>query len=393
MIEEITFKNILSFKNETNISFEATADTDLEGAHVVTMPNGTRLLRLVIIYGSNASGKSNVLKAIEALYRFWFAEPQNMDTMTMAKPFLLDSTSCNEPSIFSMRFWIDGIRYWYQLTLTRNRVHSEKLSYYKTVQPIMIFERQLNEEQSVIRYNASVQKISKDEEQALKLHCLPNMSFFAARGHVNMKMQHVDAVRTWMRQFMTLIETERNLSNYSKDMLEENMDFRSYILDFLEHADFNITNMRVRKDTIGFEHTIDTTNGIERYELGIEDQSAGTSRVLEVETAIFEALRKNTLLMIDEMEASLHPELMEYVIQQFLRQKSESQLLLTTHYDGLIRLINDLIRKDNIWFVEKNKAGVSDLYSLTDFKGLTKMTPNSICNAYRHGQFGAHPNI
>lgn len=393
MIEEITFKNILSFKKETSISFEATADTDLEGAHVVAMPNGTRLLRLAVIYGSNAGGKSNVLKAIEALCRFWFAEPQNMDTMTMAKPFLLDSTSSCEPSLFSMKFWVDGIRYWYQLSTTRNRVYSEKLSYYKTVQPIMIFERQLNDEQSVVRYNTSVQKISNDEQQALLLHCLPNMSFFAARGHVNMKMQHVDAVRTWMRQFMPLISPERSLSDYSKEMLEENMDFRSYMLDFLGHADFNITDMRVRKDSIGFEHTIETSQGTEHYELGIEDQSAGTSRVLGVEAAIFDAVRKNTLLMIDEMEASLHPELMEYVIQQFLRQKSESQLLLTTHYDGLIRLINDLIRKDNIWFVEKDKAGVSDLYSLTDFKGLTKMTPNSICNAYRHGQFGAHPNI
>jgi len=393
MIEEITFKNILSFKNETSISFEATADSDLEGAHVVTMPNGTRLLRLAVIYGSNAGGKSNVLKAIEALCQFWFAEPQNMDTMIMAKPLLLDSTSSNEPSLFSMKFWVDGIRYWYQLTMIRNRVYSEKLSYYKTVQPIMVFDRQLNDEQSVVRYNTSVQKLSNDEQQALLLHCLPNMSFFAARGHVNMKMQHLDAVRAWMRQFMPLIAPERNLSDYSKDLLEENVAFRSYILDFLGHADFNITDMRVRKDTIGFELTTDTIHGTEHYELGIEDQSAGTSRVLGVEAAIFDAVRKNTLLMIDEMEASLHPELMEYVIQQFLRQKSESQLLLTTHYDGLIRLINDLIRKDNIWFVEKDKAGVSDLYSLTDFKGLTKMTPNSICNAYRHGQFGAHPNI
>ena len=97
--------------------------------------------------------------------------------------------------------------------------------------------------------------------------------------------------------------------------------------------------------------------------------------------------------MIDEMEASLHPELMEFVIQQFLRADSNSQLLLTTHYDGLLRQIDDLIRKDNVWFVEKDKSGVSDLYSLTDFKGLSRMSPNSICNAYRHGQFGAHPNI
>ena len=393
MIEEISFKNILSFKNEVTLSFEALPDDNLENAHVKVMPNGTRLLRLGIIYGSNASGKSNVLKAIEALHNFWFAEPQNMDSMTMTKPFLLDSTSSKEPSVFNMKFWVDGVRYWYQLTMTRNRVQYEKLSYYKTVQPIMVFERQLEEEQSVVRYNPNVQKISSDEQKALLLHCLPNMSFMAARGRVNMKMKHVDNVRLWMRPFMPVIAPERNLSDYSRDMLEANVDFRSYILDFLGHADFNITNMRVKKNVIGFEHTVSNDNGAEHYELGMEDQSAGTNRVLGVEAAVFDAIQKNTLLMIDEMEASLHPELMEFVIQQFLRADSNSQLLLTTHYDGLLRQIDDLIRKDNVWFVEKDKSGVSDLYSLTDFKGLSRMSPNSICNAYRHGQFGAHPNI
>ena len=325
MIEEISFKNILSFKNEVTLSFEALPDDNLENAHVKVMPNGTRLLRLGIIYGSNASGKSNVLKAIEALHNFWFAEPQNMDSMTMTKPFLLDSTSSKEPSVFNMKFWVDGVRYWYQLTMTRNRVQYEKLSYYKTVQPIMVFERQLEEEQSVVRYNPNVQKISSDEQKALLLHCLPNMSFMAARGRVNMKMKHVDNVRLWMRQFMPVIAPERNLSDYSRDMLEENVDFRSYILDFLGHADFNITNMRVKKNVIGFEHTVSNDNGAEHYELGMEDQSAGTNRVLGVEAAVFDAIQKNTLLMIDEMEASLQPELMEFVIQQFLRADSNSQ--------------------------------------------------------------------
>ncbi|MCF0193871.1 MAG: ATP-binding protein [Bacteroidaceae bacterium] len=393
MIEEISFKNILSFKNEATLSFEALGNTDLENAHVRVMPNGTRLLRLGVIYGSNASGKSNVLKAIEALHNFWFSEPQNMDAMTMAKPFLLDSTSSKAPSVFDMKFWVDGIRYWYQLTMSRNRVLYEKLSYYKTIKPITVFERQLEDEQSVVHYNSNVQKISSEEQKALLLHCLPNMSFMAARGHVNMKMLHVDAVRAWMRRFVPVIAPERNLSDYSREMLEENMDFRRYILDFLGQADFNITDMRVKTDVIGFEHTVTGDDGEEHYLLGMEDQSAGTNRVLGVEAAVYEAIRRNTLLMIDEMEASLHPELMEYVIQQFLRADSNSQLLLTTHYDGLLRQIDDLIRKDNVWFVEKDKSGISNLYSLTDFKGLSRMSPNSICNAYRHGQFGAHPNI
>ena len=393
MIEEITFKNILSFRDETTISFEATPEDSLDNAHVRMMSNGTRLLRLGVVYGSNASGKSNLLKAVDALHRFWFAEPQNMDTSTMAKPFLLNSTSPKEPSSFTMLFWVDGVRYKYELEASQNRVNREKLSFYNTNRANMVFERSLEDEQSVVRYNPNVQKISAEEQKALLLHCLPNMSFFAARGHVNMKMKHVDAVRAWMRNFMPLITPEHKLSAYGTSMLEGNRGFADYVLDFLGHADFNITNMSVKNDTVVFEHTIRNGDKESRYSLGIDDQSAGTTQVIGIESAIYEAMQRNILLMIDEMESSLHPELMEYVIQQFLRNDSESQMLITTHYDGLLRLIDDLIRKDNIWFVEKNKEGASDLYALTDFKGLNKMSPNSICNAYRHGQFGAHPNI
>ena len=82
MIEEIAFKNVLSFKDEVTFSFEATDDTTFDSSHVVTMPNGTRLLKLGIVYGSNASGKSNLLYAIDSLREFWFADPQNMDSPT-----------------------------------------------------------------------------------------------------------------------------------------------------------------------------------------------------------------------------------------------------------------------------------------------------------------------
>ena len=77
--------------------------------------------------------------------------------------------------------------------------------------------------------------------------------------------------------------------------------------------------------------------------------------------------------MIDEMDASLHPDLMEYILKNYLLEYSESQLLITTHYDGLLTKIDDLIRKDNVWFTEKDRSGVTHLYSLVEFKGLNKI--------------------
>lgn len=427
MIEEITFKNVLSFKDEVTFSFEATDDSSLESSHVVTMPNGMRLLKLGIVYGPNASGKSNLLYAIDDLREFWISDPQNMDTPTGFEPFILDTDTPSQPSEYSIKFWVNGVRYWYQLQATGKQVIFEKLSFYKTVQPIKVFERRLDEGQSVLTFNPAVQKIGQEEQKTLSLNCLPNKSFFAARGRVNMKMEHVDTVRQWMHtQFMPMISPKSNMTRYGQKKIGESTDFKEYLLDFLHLADFNITGLNdhieeeqipqqvqkfiledekvpddikkqvlsqhsLKKHIIGFEHTVENDRGKETYELSLDQQSDGTRRVMGVEAAIYEAVKNNAILMIDEMEASLHPDLMEYILQKYLLKQSESQLLITAHYSGLFNTINDLIRKDNIWFVEKGKNGSTDLFSLVEFKGLNKVTQFE--RVYRKGMFGALPNI
>ncbi len=397
MIEEISFKNILSFKNETVLSFEATADKSIETAHVAVMPNGTRLLKLAVVFGANASGKSNLLYALEELYGFWTDNPTSMDSKTGIEPFMLDKDTPQEPSEYNMRLWIDGVRYWYQLQLTGKSVLLEKLSYYKTVQPIMVFERRLVDGQSVIKTNPAVQKIDSEALKMLSLNCLPNMSVFAARGRVNMKFDFVDSFRRWIHDgFMPTIYPDTDMTKYARRMLKENKNFKSYMLNFLNMADFNITGVHEYSDDdgfikLGFEHTVENNRGKERYELNIGHQSNGTRRLLGMEAAVYELAHKGSFLMIDEMDASLHPDIMEYILRQFLLETSESQLLVTTHYDGLLKKVNDLIRKDNVWFTEKDKSGASQLYSLVEFTGLSKIT--HLDRAYRSGVFGALPEI
>lgn len=427
MIEEITFKNVLSFKDEVTFSFEATDDSTFDSSHVVVMPNGTRLLKIGIIYGSNASGKSNLLYAIDFLHDFWVSDPQNMDNPTGFEPFLLDAETPNQPSEYSIKFWANGVRYWYQLQVTSKQVMHEKLSFYKTVQPIRVFERKLEDGQSVLTFNPSVQKIGQEEQKTLSLLCLPNKSFFAVRGRINMKMEHVDVVREWIHtQFMPMIRPSTNMTPFCQKKISKNIEFKKYLLDFLHLADFNITGVNnreqeepipedvqkillndenvpdeikkeligqttIKKQVIGFEHTVENNRGVEKYELSTEQQSAGTRRVMGIEAAVFEAVKNNAVLLIDELETSLHPDLMEYILQEYLLKESHSQLLITTHYPGLLNTIDNLIRKDNIWFVEKNKTGSTDLYSLVEFNGLNKIS--QIERAYRNGRFGALPNI
>lgn len=397
MIEEISFKNILSFKDDTTLSFEATSDKSIEASHVVEMPNGTRLLRLAIVFGANASGKSNLLYALEHIHNFWTFNPPSMDSKTGIEPFLLDVDTPVMPSEFNLKIWIGGTRYWYQLQLTESVVLLEKLSYYKTTQPIMVFERKYEDGQSIIKTNPSVQKIDSETLKILSLNCLPNMSLFAARGRVNMKFNHVDDFRKWIHDaFMPTIYPETDMTRFARRLIIENTDFKSYMLNFLNMADFNITGLNEHTDgdgqrKLGFEHTVENDRGKEIYELNFMHQSNGTRRLLGIEAAVYDLCRNGSFLMIDEMDASLHPEIMEYVLRQFLLQPSRSQLLITTHYDGLLKKVDDLIRKDNIWFTEKEKSGASQLYSLVEFKGLSKIT--NIDKAYRNGIFGALPQI
>ena len=130
--------------------------------------------------------------------------------------------------------------------------------------------------------------------------------------------------------------------------------------------------------------------GKEIYSMGWENESVGTMRTFGIEAALFEAIQTQSVLPIDEVDTSLHPKLLEKILFEYLRTPSRTQLLVATHNDGLLDLVDDLIRKDSVWFTEKKKSGVTDLYKLTDFRGVNRLS--SIREAYRNKRFGATMN-
>ena len=146
----------------------------------------------------------------------------------------------------------------------------------------------------------------------------------------------------------------------------------------------------IRQIKTVFEHTVENDNGRESYLLDKRFESAGTLRTFGIETAIYEALSTVSVLPIDEIETSLHSRLLEKILFDYLKSPSRSQMIVATHNDGLLDLVDDLIRKDSIWFTEKKKSGVTDLYKLTDFRGVNRLS--SIREAYRNKRFGATMN-
>ena len=428
MIQEIKIKNFRSFKNEVTFSFEASNDKFAEDSQVVQINENVRLLRFAVVYGYNASGKSNLLHAIDFLHYFWIYKPGGMDEGTNVDPFKLDRTSSNESTRFDLIFYVGNTKYSYQLELDRQQVYWEKLSYYKSTQPIMLFERKWENNQSVIDFNNSGNgdKVSAAVKELITINCLKNMSFFMARNQVNVSLPLIDAAKDWMKgQIMPAIYPHTNLTNYAQRRTSTNQAITKHIVDFLHEADFNITNIqsnvinqvisddaikffledantpqeekeRIRKEktirqirTI-FEHTIETEEGKETYSMEWENESVGTMRTFGLEAALFEAVQTQSLLPIDEVDTSLHPKLLEKILFEYLRTPSRTQLLVATHNDGLLDLVDDLIRKDSVWFTEKKKSGVTDLYKLTDFRGVNRLS--SIREAYRNKRFGATMN-
>lgn len=391
MIQEIKIKNFLSFKDETVFSFEASGDQFAQ-SQVVTINENTRLLRFAIIYGYNASGKSNLLKVLDFLSYFWFAKSKGLDEKTGVVPFKLDSTSPGELSCFEIIFYVQDTKYWYQLELDQKQVYLEKLSYYKTTQPIMLFERTLKDGQSDVQINPNGDKISPAAKDQINVNCLRNISFFVARNQVNASLPTIDAAMDWMRyHLMPIISPVTSLTSYAQRRASEDESLVNYVVDFLHEADFNVTDIstEVASEQIQtvFEHTVENDNGTEVYRMDKQSESTGTMRTFGIEAALYDALKNNSVLQIDELETSLHPKLLEKILFEFLRTPSRSQLIVTTHNDGLLDLVNDLIRKDSVWFTEKKKSGATELYKLNDFRGVNRLS--SIREAYRNKRFGA----
>ena len=427
MIQEIKIKNFLSFKDEVRFSFEATSDKFAEESQVVKINENTRLLRFAIIYGYNASGKSNLLNVFEFLWYFWAVKPKDLDSGTKVIPFKFDRASAKEHSCFEMIFFVKDTKYWYQLELDSQQVYMEKLSYYKTTQPTMLFERTLKNGQSDVQFNSKAEKISPAAKDLISVNCLKNTSFFVARNQVNVSLPIIDAAKEWMKnQLMPVIFPTTGLTSYAQRKASENKLLINYIVEFLHEADFNITDIsanviskqltdeaikylteesddndedsvreveRIKNErtikhiqTI-FEHTVENDYGTEVYQLDKKEESTGTMRTFGIEAAIYDALKSEAILPIDELETSLHPMLLEKILFEYLKTHSRSQLIVTTHNDGLLDLLDDLIRKDSVWFTEKKKSGVTELYKLTDFKGINRLS--SIREAYRNKRFGA----
>lgn len=424
MIQELKIQNFLSFKDEVTFSFEATSDTKLDDYYIATQPDGTRLLKMAMIYGANASGKSNLIKAFEFIKKFVHEIPEETDTELPFVPFMFDKTK-DEPGKFTLVFYDNGVKHKYQLIVNDLVVFEEKLFFYPSTQPAIIFNRYFNKKDnlSVLEFGPKI-KVSEQAIEAIQLKTLKNTSVFAARNQVNVSIPELDRINEWFaKNFITPINPYHSLTTFSDEKIKNDTNIKKHALKFLSKADFNITDVlfeetihpitdeilktldatplseedkaQIRKEkAVHLEETIFThriiKNGKEEFHnLSEERQSKGTMRYYGLSAPYYFAMKYNAFLPIDEIGSALHILLVFHLVNKFLQESDQAQLLFTTHNISLLNE-KDILRKDAIWFAEKREDGATELFSMAEFPIRKEL---SYYNAYKHGKFGAIPEF
>lgn len=425
MIVNFSVQNFRSIKDKITLSFEATKSNDLEDYYIIEPKEGVRLLKLGMIYGANASGKTNILMALEFL-RDLILEPTNIKTDTLdVIPFLFDLNTPLDNSIFSIEFYKSGIKYFYEIELNEYSIIREQLNYFNPNKSL-VFKRETDElkQLTTISFGSKI-GIKKVQKEILEANTLWNNTVFGGFLKTNFESPELQEVLSWFnRDLVPLIEPRSDLAAFVSERIENNEIEKTTILNILKKADFNISDIRINREeenvtddimnfisenrNISFHELLDlkkkgkvqrievlfehaTGTGISQ-DLPFELESQGTQRYYEFGGVLDLMIRNKAVFSIDEFESSLHPDLLKHFLLSFLVNSKQSQLIVTTHLRELL-MEQDIFRKDAIWFTEKKEDGSTDLYSLDDFDTSVIRKNSSIYNAYKAGKLGATPNL
>ncbi len=412
MLIEFSVKNFLSFKEKVTLSMEK--GTGNENKENIITANITNLLKTAAIYGANASGKSNILKAFTCAILMI----RNSSIMpiegkwNIIKPFLFDEESKTKPSEFEFIFIENNVKYRYFFSADENKIYDEILDAYYSQKPTNIFKRS----------NTNHYEFSNDKNklESLAANNTENKLFLSTATIWN-----YDKTKDAFLWFAKRVDTynsfdkikDSDLISYSNG--DENL--KEFTLNLLKQADILIKDISVsynekeidntlidpfipeifkskekfkaKNVKIEVKHEVLTKNNKKQiYTLNFNDESSGTKVLFALAPFLKRAFENTKIIIVDELEKSLHPTLVEFIIKLFNNKninKVNSQLIFTTHATNLLNL--ELLRRDQIWFTEKNPdTGISDLYPLDSF---SVRKDENIQKGYINGRYGAIPFI
>jgi hypothetical protein len=412
LLIQLRVANHRSLRDEQTLSLVAADGDDLHGDGLLR-PSGMveALLPAVAIYGANASGKTNVLLALAFMksavvnsHRLW--EPR---AGTPQEPFAL-SASDHDPSSYEVDIFVESVRYRYGFVIGSARIEEEWLHAWPNGKKQKWFERKADDfdfGRHLQGDNETIRGLTRSNSLFLSaaaqnnhLALLPIFSWFQRLGFQPRRGRAFANPFVYSRLFEELFSRQVSLFPDEPPGLQED---REAIVRLLQEADTGIVDVRVdreepaeddkrrgRRISLYFRHK---TEDPDRSWLPLEVESAGTVTLLELATRLVPVLRTGGVLCVDEIESSLHPMLAVRLLRLFgdpERNPGGAQLIFTTHDTNLLGTVlgESPLRRDQIWFTEKDAAGSSHLYPLTDFQ---PRKAENLERGYLQGRYGAVP--
>ena len=419
MIRDFWVKNFLSIKDKQELNFEAKSE---ESELVSQMPDGTLLYKLGILYGSNASGKSNMLTALNTIFRI-LINPETDASSPIEDYFPFEQLK-GEPTEMHSSFYANGIRYDYDVKYDAHYILREELSYYPKGNKTQFYERIFVDKniQADIKFGPSLHFTAKTQE-SIRENTLNNHSVLSVCRKNNFREDIVPftTLYEWIMEMYHEVDGDDDKSQGLVDILKEatnNPKKHRFYTQMLQKADLNIIAYHVVKedrhipqtyreriqkenipeslkrellsptrDSIVFEN--ETALG--KFELPLKRQSKGTVKYIQILETLYDLITGPHVYYLDELGEDLHYDLLFYYLNVYLFNSNQSQLLITSQETAL--LAQDIINENRgvVWFVEKNKETASSEYNRGDSFGLHKNL--SLYNSYRIGRLGAKPEL
>jgi hypothetical protein len=417
MLIEFSVANYRSFKEKVTFSMVAAnivaKNKELDENNVFVVDDDLKLLKSAAIYGANASGKSNLVEALN--FMKWFMINSSKETQSTEKinveRFRLSTYTENKPSFFEIVFLLDGKKYRYGFEANQDRVVSEWLFYVPKIRETKLFERNFDTINFSGVYKAEgIQKKTRH-----------NALFLSVSAQFNVEV--AERILSWLTRKLKITSglDDRGFLGYTVSCLVKN-ESRDEIIQLIKKLDLGIGEIKVEESEITINslpkdmpdeikklvirstegkatsvHTVHTKfddegNYISTEIFHLDDQeSEGTQKVFTMAGPLLDTLKNGKIIVIDEFDARLHPLISRAIVELFNSNKTNlnnAQLIFITHDTNL--LSNKLFRRDQIWFTEKNRYGVTNLYSLAEYK---IRNDASFESDYIKGRYGAIPYI
>ncbi|WP_218162150.1 ATP/GTP-binding protein [Chitinophaga sp. CF118] len=418
MLLEFSVSNYLSFKAKTTLSLAATSIKEHVDSNIFSSER-QNLLKGAVIYGANASGKSNFIKAMSTMKRMVLQsfDQSSADELDIT-PFLLSTETEKAPSSFEIIFLIDNIKYRYGFEVDDHNVHAEWLfeTQKQTEKPLFIREK------DGIEVMVKAYPEGKDLEERTRENAL----FLAVVDQFNGKI--AKRIMKWFNNFITISGLSHEGYKAVTFAMLENKKTQNLLLDFYRKLDMGFDNITISKNPFDSKELpgdlpegllkqlitdlegsfrIDIKTIHKKYDAknkvvgNIEfdmrsQESSGTNKLFNISGPVFDVLNDGGALVVDELDASLHPLLTLAITRLFNSSefnRNNAQLIFATHDTNLLCYGN--YRRDQIYFIEKNQYGASEIYSLVEYKeeGKTIRKDRSFEKDYIEGRYGAIPFI